>query len=160
MRALVVFVFTHFIWLFSSFSTLLRVIAAVAFFLFHFISYSLCYFVYSIYFEMSFFQFRYLLKSLFTLPLPFALASITQCKHSISILINLSGESWTRKKKELLNILSRSSIATNVMLCTHARVAYLYFEATIKFNQLISINDVNLHHIPLHRRKYPNTNAN
>lgn len=37
---------------------------------------------------MSFFQFRYLLKSLFTFPPPFTLASITQCKHSISILIS------------------------------------------------------------------------
>lgn len=49
---------------------------------------------------MSFFQFRYLLKSLFTFPPPFTLASITQCKHSISILINHSGESDRERKRE------------------------------------------------------------
>lgn len=59
--------------------------------------------------EMSFFQFRYLLKSLFTFPLPFTLASITQCKHSISILINLSGGRVREKKSDHFKAVDHST---------------------------------------------------
>lgn len=58
--------------------------------------------------EMRFGQFRYLLKSLFTFPPPFTLASITQCKHSISILIKCSGAS-ERQREGKMNITKRAS---------------------------------------------------
>lgn len=101
---------------------------------------------------MSFSQFRYLLKSLFTFPPPFTLASITQCKHSISILI--SHPKGKERERETTSISKRSNIAKNVMPCaltrTNARTltAYHLFYATVEI-QPIYLNQYG-HSLTLH----------